>query len=185
MPKSRSRRDEQYSCPQLDNAHLSDKIALRRLILDEAKFETLDIFDGFSGHGHIWREVMKYYKVNSYLPCDRSPKMPGCLKLELTAASVQAFRPDSFNVIDFDAYDARAWELLPHFLKGSKPMALFISYGNVDPHTLSGFLARAVGIPLSWRTEFYSAALCFYCGQQFLEQQFTPRVKTVKWLKYP
>ena len=42
MPKSRSRRDEQYSCPPVDNAHLADKIALRRLILDEAKFESLE-----------------------------------------------------------------------------------------------------------------------------------------------
>ena len=125
------------------------------------------------------------YKINSYLPIDRVPKLPGCLKMELTAVSVQTFRPNSFNVVDLDAYDSRAWELLPHFLKGTKPMALFISYGNVDPHTLSRFLAHAVGMPLGWRTEFYSAALCFFCGEQFLKQQFTPRFKTVRRLKYP
>lgn len=173
-----------YEATQQDNAHFADKIGLRRIILDEAGFDSLDILDAFCGRGHIWNELGKHYKINSYLPVDKNPKFPGTLKVELSAHTVQAFGPDSFNTIDLDAYDSRAWELLPHFLKGIKPMAIFITYGSVDPHTLSRFLAQAVGLPQAWRTEFYSAQLCFFCGEQFLRQQFTPRFKSVKRLKY-
>jgi hypothetical protein len=174
----------EYRCPQLDNQHFGDKVGLRRFILDEAKFPALDVFDGFAGAGHVWKEVSKHYKVDSYLPVDKNPKMPGTLKLELNAVTVQSFRPDSFNAIDLDAYDSRAWELLPHFLKGTKPLAIFLTYGNIDPHTLSGFLAHAVGMPAGWRGEFHNAALCFWCGEQFLKQQFNARFKTVKRLTY-
>jgi len=173
-----------YKCPQLDNQHLGDKVGLRRMILDEAGFGSLDVFDGFAGQGHIWTEMAKHYKVNSYLPVDRTPRMPGTLKVELNAQTVQSFRPDQFNVVDLDGYDSRPWELLPHFLKGTKPMAIFLTYGNIDPHSLSGFLAHAVGMPAGWRSEFHNAALCFWCGEQFLRQQFTPRFKTVKRLTY-
>jgi hypothetical protein len=174
-----------YKCPQLDNQHFADKIALRTAIMDEAKFDELNVLDLFAGAGHIWTEMGKKFKLTSYLPVDLKPRLPGTLRLDVNALTVQSFRPENFNVIDMDCYDSKAWELLPHFFGGTKPMAIFLTYGSVDPHTLSRFLAQAVGMPASWRTEFYNAALCFFCGEQFLRQQFTPRFRSVKRLRYP
>jgi hypothetical protein len=71
-----------YKCPQLDNQHFADKIALRAAILDEAKFEEVNVLDLFAGAGHIWTEMGKKFKLTSYLPVDIKPRLPGTLKLD-------------------------------------------------------------------------------------------------------
>jgi hypothetical protein len=174
----------EYKCPQLDNRHFGDKIALREAILREAGFGELHVLDLFAGAGHVWREMQKRHNVATYLPVDSKPRMPGTLKLEVNARTVQAFTPDNFNVIDIDAYGS-PWELLPHLMSGTKALAIFLTFGNVDPHRLSKFLATAVGMPLPWRDQFFNAQLCFFCGEQFLGQQFGARFRAVRRLRYP
>jgi len=165
--------------PHTDNGSIADKILLRRTMLKDAKFDELHVLDLFSGEGTVWKELGQQFKIDSYLPVDHKPRLPGTLKLHVDARTVRAFRPDNFNCVDIDCY-GDPWAMLPHFMSGSKPMLIFLTHGSlvVGWKSMDASLKKAVGIPLSWQTPV-SQELVAFCALQFV-RKYSDRIKLAK-----
>ncbi len=86
-----------------DNRSLALKVELRRRALARAGLASARVLDLFAGEGHVWREMRKHVNITSYAPCDREPRLPGCVKGEAERL-VLAFDLSRFDVIDIDTY---------------------------------------------------------------------------------
>lgn len=141
-----------------DNAFLADKIALRTQVIKAADLGDLRVLDTCAGRGIIWSEMKKRFKVASYTPCDKKPRMPGCIKMELDDRHLDVFNMAKFNVVDIDTYGDPfgAWLNLSKRL-GHKT-AFFLTHGFLRGYqgspagssAISKSIRMMCAIPLDW-----------------------------------
>ena len=131
-----------------NNSNLALKIELRRTVLKASGFKKLRVLDLFAGGGEIWRELRKEFKVESYLPCDMKPQMPGTLRANVTPLFVEAIAGGNINVVDIDTY-GEPWEIWSAVARRiQQPAAVFLTQGARAE--LSDFARTAMGIPAAW-----------------------------------
>lgn len=108
-----------------DNAHLEDKLALRRYFLTKHAAEPFTVIDCCAGSGHIWNPLRKEYRC-SYFGIDVKQKN-GRLRAE-SQRILQAGA--TADVIDIDTYGS-PWEhwlnVLPFI---NKKTIVFITIGS-------------------------------------------------------
>lgn len=137
-----------------DNSHLAQKLEIRRAILKRGKFAELRVLDLCSGEGVIWKELRREFKVKAYTPCDRSPRLAGSLKMEMTDRTLNAFDLAKLNVIDVDPYGDpwTAWMNLSPRIKHRT--AVFLTHGQIQTRAGASQVSRALrtsnGIPEDW-----------------------------------
>jgi hypothetical protein len=134
-----------------DNRSLSMKLQLRRRVLEEAKFDSLQVLDLCAGEGHIWRALLEEFRVTSYVPVDKHPRMAGTVRGNLTGRFLDAFNLECFNVVDIDTY-GEAWEPWRNiFERIAQRTVIFLTHGAPNIAMSIGFFARGIlGIPPEW-----------------------------------
>lgn len=156
---------------QQDNSNFEEKLALRRHVIGSVDFPELRVLETCAGKGLIWSRLRKEYKVVSYTPCDRKPRMPGCIKMEMSDRTLNAFDISRFNVVDIDPFGDcwLAWENISKRI--TKPTCVFLTHGAVQimGSNISRALRTANAIPLEWDIP-KSKELAFHLGQRLLRK---------------
>lgn len=134
-----------------NNSNLSLKVDLRRQVLKAGQFKTLRVLDLFAGKGEIWAQLRQEFKVESYMPCDVRPQMPGTLKANVTPLFVEAIASDKINVVDVDTY-GEPWEIWASVANRIRqPAAVFLTHGVVAMGQTSHYALESMGIPREWK----------------------------------
>lgn len=137
-----------------DNRDLRLKLAIRRWTIAAAGLgPDLRVLDLCAGEGHIWQVLRKEYRLSSYTPCDRNPRMPGTIKGDAERL-VESFDLSLFDVIDVDTWGS-PWEIWLR-LSGRvrQRTAILLTHGTRgvagSGPAMSLIELDALGIPRSW-----------------------------------
>jgi hypothetical protein len=131
-----------------NNTNLALKLELRRTVLKAAGFKKLRVLDLFAGGGEIWMPLRQEFKIESYMPCDVKPQMPGTLKANVTPLFIEAIAGAKINVVDVDG-SGEPWEIWGAVARRiTRPAAVFL--GMKIHASLSDFARAAMGIPQAW-----------------------------------
>lgn len=134
-----------------NNSNLNLKVDLRRTVLKPAGLKRLRVLDLFAGGGEIWNRLRKEFRIESYMPCDIKPQMPGTLKANVTPLFVEAVAGDNINVVDVDTY-GEPWEIWASVANRIRqPAAIYLTHGVVGMGQTSHFALEVMGIPHSWK----------------------------------
>ncbi len=134
-----------------NNSNLALKVDLRRTVLKAGGFKKLRVLDLFAGGGEIWSALRQEFKIETYMPCDVKPQMPGTLRANVTPLFVEAIAGGNFNVIDIDTY-GEPWEIWAAVARRiAQPAAVFLTQGIVGMGQTSHFALEAMGIPKTWK----------------------------------
>jgi len=165
-----------------DNKHLIEKLDIRKRICRELQ-EPLRVLDLFSGEGKIWRIMGRSFQIASYTPCDKIPKLPGTIRMDVNPRTVQAFDPSFYNCIDIDCYGDpfEIWAALASRIV--RPTAVFLTFGHTigmaGVNSCSKFLRQQNGIPLDWHIPT-NRDLVVLLGRRYLAQSmFAARASLV------
>ena len=161
---------------QRDNKSLPLKVQLRKHVLDKAKLRTLRVLDLYAGEGLIWRELQKSFRVESYTPVDKAPRIPGTIKANVTPRFLSGFDLREYNVIDVDTY-GEPWLVWTHlFPRINRQTVFFLTHGAIMTPgggcMISRLARRALGIPMEWDIP-RKRELSELAGRKFLTSQNT------------
>lgn len=137
-----------------DNKQIDMKLELREQVLRRAGVKACRVLDLFAGRGEIWTAMRSRIKVVRYVPCDKTPRMPGTIRGDSTDERfLAAFDMRNFNVVDIDTY-GEPWR--PYRLLAERvvhPTVFFLTHGEVSGLggcNTSAFVLETLGIPKNW-----------------------------------
>jgi hypothetical protein len=191
-----------------DNHSLTDKCALRRLLVKEAQLEPLRVLDLFAGEGHVWKELRRTPRpdpdippedqprplvVEKYTPVDSAAKQPGQLRFKITPRLIAALDKDEglrrYNVVDIDTY-GDPWPLWHEVLFHIKACtAVFLTRGKVTYGAgrmpISIHAKAVMGIPREWNVPGKAELLDYGDRCQLLESCPTAHITLGYWIRFP
>jgi hypothetical protein len=142
------------STKKCDNRSLDHKVQLRTEAIDRAQpgLGPLRVLDLCAGLGLVWKATRILRPIESYTPNDIKPRMPGCLKGDLSPHSLDRFDLADFNVIDVDTYGEpwSAWAYLAPRVKRKTVVFLTRGFSGSARTQSSSHLLQSMGIPPSW-----------------------------------
>ena len=172
---------------------LGDKCHLRRLVVHEAKLESLYVLDLFAGEGAVWKRLREEPKVENgekplevvkYTPVDQAAKQSGQIRMKITPRLIAALDISRFNVIDIDPY-GDPWLIWSEVLQRiERKTAVFVTRGKVTYGAgrmpISNHSKAVLGIPQSWNVPGKIELLDFADRCQLLQQCETAHI-TAGW----
>ena len=155
----------------------ASRVLLRKTALDlwlpSIELKVLDIG---AGEGHVWSAIKKVRSVPEYTAVDKKPQMAGTLQADVTTAWISSQSLWKYDVIDFDLYEFKAWELyLYTAMTATKPLVVFITPGKPGKSKggLSNDIKMVLGIPMDWQVpdskelSAYAASECLSRGAAY------------------
>lgn len=134
------------------NQHYNTKLDLRRDVLRQSGWAEFRVLDLFAGRGELWRRLRTEFRVTHYTPVDKSPQLPGTIRLEITPRVIPGLAPGQYNVIDVDCY-GEPWELFAAIDRCQpERCVVFLTAGRLTRGAcrISRYVKRRIGIPMTW-----------------------------------
>jgi hypothetical protein len=198
--------------PKTDNKSLADKVALRRLLIEESGLEPLRVLDLYAGEGKLWQELRREprlvdedhpraMQVEKYTPVDQVAKQPGQIRFKVSPRLIAALNGDDaedvysgtglsrFNVIDVDSY-GDCWGIWTAILFRIKtPTVIFVTRGSVafgaGRANLSAAARISAGIPVDWSIPVRLELIEFTDGCALLQECPTAKITLGYQIKLP
>jgi len=193
-----------------DNHSLADKCNLRRLVIKEARVESLRVLDLFAGEGNIWLELRRQsrdpnapppLRLEAYTPVDCVSRQTGTLRFKITPrliaslngdADVNTFTGDGlsrYSVVDVDTFGDpfEIWHELLFRIK--QPTVVFLTRGRVTYGAgrmpISNYAKKVMGIPEAWDIPGRIELLDYADRCQLLQPCPTAKISFGYWINNP
>ena len=166
-----------------DNGNLSDKLHLRRKVLDEYfGKKQFSVFDCCQGKQVIWKYLRREYKCR-YMGVDVKPEKG---RLKIDSRRLLQINADKFDVIDIDTYGSPVQHIKALLPLVKKRVILFLTYGQlrVGGGNYDHAIKKALGIPFEIPNAI-GVSLSFQYFDQILAGTISAGIKIVECIEAP